>query len=134
MDANTSDLLDPDDSLALSSTHDSIATDDLVEFSEETSFSAESASYVESPSIPTDNLEFEIGSSPFVPSIGKTSTPKSLSYLCTSSSPNTSVDVDDYDDLGCCQWIAQVARTRKTKVCYIALRFKCSTLKTYFRL
>ncbi len=106
MDANTSDL-----------PYHRIATDYLVEFNKETSFSTESASYVEAPSIPTDNLEFKIGSHPFVPSTGKASILKSLSDLCASSLPSTSLDAHDYDDWDAGQWIAQVARTRKTKVC-----------------
>ena len=102
MDENTSDLLYPNDTL--SSSRISIATSDLVQIGEDenTSF----ADQVDASSTcRTSDLEYEISSSPFLPNVGKTSTPKRAADLNSSPSStlrrqDTSVD-SSYEDLGC---------------------------------
>ncbi|CAB3991830.1 Hypothetical predicted protein [Paramuricea clavata] len=104
MDVNTSDLLDPDDSL--SPLNDSLATSDLFKFNEEnTSYTVE---YVDaSSSCRTSDLNDEIGSSPFSSSpfsIVKTSTPKgcqSFQALTWTTSEGQEDNSHSDDDLGC---------------------------------
>ena len=99
MDENTSDLLDPNDTP--SSNKYSIATSDLVQITEDESTLGRDVDA--SSACRTSDLEYEIDSSPFIPNVGKTSTPTS-SYLNTSPSTTPQqkdISIDSDDDLGC---------------------------------